>query len=176
MTRTRRGTAHGAEALPLHMSFRLSPDLRDRLADAAGDRPIGDEIRQRLDRSFTEQPAAASADPRFGDLLAAIGYAASAAAQSTDPAAYDNLEWTVTLLFEAFRQQPPMAPNHLPPAAERLAFMALGRLGDRGATAFARLNDDRLERVRAEVLDRVEMMGLPASGEPKRQTEGSDER
>ena len=42
----------GGGSQALHMTFRLSPELRGQLITAAGERPIGDEIRRRLERSF----------------------------------------------------------------------------------------------------------------------------
>jgi hypothetical protein len=71
----------GREALPLHMTFRISPELREQLAAAAGDKTIGEEIRRRLDESLNKGSPAGSQDPRFADFLAAIAYAASAAAR-----------------------------------------------------------------------------------------------
>src|SRR5437763_12050148 len=44
----------GGGSQALHMTFRLSPELRGRLITAAGERPIGEEIRRRLERSFLE--------------------------------------------------------------------------------------------------------------------------
>jgi hypothetical protein len=44
--------AEGGGSQGLHMTFRLSSELRGRLITAAGERPIGDEIRKRLERSF----------------------------------------------------------------------------------------------------------------------------
>ncbi len=80
MARSRRQitpiAAPGAEALPLHMTFRISPELRERLAAAAGDRPIGEEIRRRLEASFAPS-AAGSDDPKTGELAAAIVKAAN---------------------------------------------------------------------------------------------------
>jgi hypothetical protein len=56
MKRGRKPTAapkpEGGGSQALHMTFRLSPELRGRLITAAGERPIGDEIRRRLERSF----------------------------------------------------------------------------------------------------------------------------
>ena len=61
-------------------SVRLPRDLYDRLISAAGDKGIGEEIRQRLEASFS--PAAVElADPRLRDLLAAISRAAVAASK-----------------------------------------------------------------------------------------------
>ena len=58
-------------------SVRLPRDLYDRLISAAGDKGIGEEIRQRVEASFS--PAAVElADPRLRDLLAAISRAAVA--------------------------------------------------------------------------------------------------
>jgi hypothetical protein len=80
--RTRRtsAAAQRGEALPLHMTFRISPELRDQLSAAAGNRTIGEEIRRRLEESF-ESGSSGSQDPRFADLLTTISYAASAAAR-----------------------------------------------------------------------------------------------
>jgi len=50
------------------MTFRISPELRERLAAAAGDRPIGEEIRRRLDASF----ATGAAAPQVRSVLSAI--------------------------------------------------------------------------------------------------------
>jgi hypothetical protein len=82
--RRTRASTQGAEALPLHMTFRISPELRDRLVAAAGDKTIGEEIRRRLEESFKAQPAT-SPDPRFADLLTTIGYVGAAAARMYPP-------------------------------------------------------------------------------------------
>jgi hypothetical protein len=57
-------------------SFRLPQSLYDRLKAAAGDRPIGDEMRRRLEASFTEAPPGTD-DPKTQALLAAIAEIAS---------------------------------------------------------------------------------------------------
>jgi hypothetical protein len=95
------------------MTFRISPDMRDRLAAAADDRPIGEEIRRRLEASFAPSPAT-SEDPRFSDLLTAIGHAASVAAEmrrdgSFNP--YVAFEVAVARLVEAFRPEGDPAPT-----------------------------------------------------------------
>src|SRR5262249_53892822 len=64
----------------MQTSLRLPRELHDRLAMAAGDKGIGEEIRRRLEASFASEPPTVS-DPRFADLLSAIGYTASAAAR-----------------------------------------------------------------------------------------------
>ena len=73
----KRQVSEDRDGLASHMTFRISPELRERLEHAKGDRTLGEEIRQRLEASFDS--LAASADPRFVDLLATIAYAASAA-------------------------------------------------------------------------------------------------
>jgi hypothetical protein len=78
MARKRQGS-EDRDGLASHMTFRISPELRERLEQAKGDRTLGEEIRQRLEASF-DRPAP-SADPRFSDLLTTIAYAASAAAR-----------------------------------------------------------------------------------------------
>jgi hypothetical protein len=87
MTRSRRTSspARDGDTLPLHMTFRISRDLRDRLEAAAGDKTIGEEIRRRLEASFNEGSPAASQDPRFAEFLATIVHAASAAARMYPP-------------------------------------------------------------------------------------------
>jgi hypothetical protein len=52
MARGRRPKAQ--ETFPLQMTFRLSQELRDQLGKAAGDRAVGDEIRERLEASFSD--------------------------------------------------------------------------------------------------------------------------
>jgi hypothetical protein len=64
----------------MQTSLRLPRDLYDRLVKAAGDRGIGEEIRQRLEASLGGTPTDAT-DPRFADLLTTAGYAAAAAAR-----------------------------------------------------------------------------------------------
>ncbi len=77
MARTRRQpTSAESGSQPLHMTFRLSEGLRKQLEDAAvaaGDRTIGEEIRLRLDASFSEREA----DDETRRLLNAVAKIAS---------------------------------------------------------------------------------------------------
>src|SRR5438046_602691 len=52
------------------LTFRIPPDLRDRLQTAAGDRPLGEEVRRRLESSFG--PAPMVVDTTTKRLLAGI--------------------------------------------------------------------------------------------------------
>jgi len=129
----------------MQTSLRLPRELYDRLMDAAGDRGIGEEIRQRLEASFTQAPAA-STDPLFGDLLAAIGYAATTAATIHPPLggqdtwSYAAFAEAVRMLLDAFRPEgEPPKPHELANAAAILVGLALAPLGDRGVAPFARL-------------------------------------
>ena len=62
--------AEGDPALALHMTFRISPELRERLSAAAGGRPIGEEIRRRLEASFS--PEQSAIDPKTRKLVGDI--------------------------------------------------------------------------------------------------------
>jgi hypothetical protein len=67
--RQQRTSVDKAEQLVSNMTFRISPELRERLvAAAAGDRPIGEEIRRRLEASF----AVPAIDPKTAELVGAI--------------------------------------------------------------------------------------------------------
>jgi len=145
-------------------SVRLPRDLYDRLMAAAGAKGIGEEIRQRLEASFS--PAAADLeDPLFRDLLAAIRRAAAAAAKlhplpagiredeegnrvtyqvpdlGPDRSAYDAFREAVTKLLDAFEPEGICAVSKetLVRLSDQLAGVALGALGDRGLAAFASL-------------------------------------
>jgi len=130
-------------------SVRLPRDLYDRLISAAGDKGIGEEIRQRLEASFS--PAAV-------ELLTAIGHAAAAAAKmpatrevavrgggnvrrEDDKTPFVAFREAVTSLMDAFEPEGVrMASDQiLIRLADQLVGIALGALGDRGLTAFSNL-------------------------------------
>jgi hypothetical protein len=67
------------------MAFRIDPALRDRLVAAAGDRPLGEEIRRRLEASFAVDRAPA-ADTKTLALRAALDAAAEAVKWRPAPA------------------------------------------------------------------------------------------
>lgn len=71
-----------AEVLGSHMTFRISAGLREHLAAAAGGRPIGDEIRRRLELSF-EAPA--STDPATREFIYVLTRLASAIGRYYEP-------------------------------------------------------------------------------------------
>jgi len=148
-------------------SVRLPRDLYDRLISAAGDKGIGEEIRQRLEASFS--PAAVElADPRLRDLLAAISRAAVAASKlhplpagireeedgnrvtyevsdlGPDRSAYVAFREAVTTLLDAFEPEGirAVSTDTLIRLSDQLAGVALGALGDRGLLAFAGLADE----------------------------------
>ena len=166
MARSRRRNAEAgapsAEALPLHMTFRISPELREQLKIAAGEGPIGEEIRRRLEASFAESPAALK-DPRFADFLTALAHVTAGAARMYPPrrleyrgqtvediTAHWVIEAATHMLLDAFR--PEGLPDSLPKEhdaamvelsrrVDRLVSAALGALGDRGTAAFDNLSD-----------------------------------
>jgi hypothetical protein len=171
MARSRRQitpiAAPGAEALPLHMTFRISPELRERLAAAAGDRPIGEEIRRRLEASFVGSPAEAD-DPKTRQFLEALADMASRLAQ-IDPEWHDDPD-----LFRAFRQavttvlvasEPPGEPQQ----SERLAMAFTAMLAgagvsrltkEFGARIFLEMHDKRSAKKIADLFE-IEIKEIP---------------
>src|ERR1051325_1215974 len=148
-------------------SVRLARDLYDRLTTAAGDKGIGEEIRQRLEASFS--PGTAELDnPLFRGLLAGIRGAAAAAAKlhplpegmredehgnrvpyegtemGPDQSAYVAFRQAVMILLDAFEPQGIRAVSDqtLIRLSDQLAGVAFGALGDRGLLAFASLADE----------------------------------
>lgn len=148
-------------------SIRLSPTLYEQLDKARGSQSLGEEMRRRLDASFAAEVRPATDDPRFRDLLTAIGHAAAGAARmpetfpsgimeregrqvsydveqiGPDTTAYEVFADVVHVLLRAF------APDGIVTVgrdtqvrlADKLIGLALGALGDRGLAAFARLSD-----------------------------------
>ena len=148
MSRTRRTLAPAVDPkrkrseMEVTVTLRLPRELHDRLKSEGGDRGFAAEIRRRLEASFTQTPTARG----FGDLLAAIGHAASAAAEVHPPLggedtwAYAAFEEAVGMLLGAFRPEgEPPTPHELRNTAAMLVGLALAPLGDRGVGPFARL-------------------------------------
>jgi hypothetical protein len=82
----------------------LPRELFDRLAQAAGEKGISTEIRDRLEASFGGVPNVE--DPVFRDALTAIGHAASSAAKMRCDGGfvpYVAFEVAAGILIEAFR-------------------------------------------------------------------------
>jgi hypothetical protein len=147
-------------------SLRLPRDLYDRLANTAGNKGIGEEIRQRLEASFVKGPAP-SRDLWFADLLTAINQAAAGAETLRQhpplPAgvierdgkrkSYDVAHWGQdTTAYETFVEAVhtlmiALAPEGIVAVstetgfrlANQLVALALGALGERGIAAFANL-------------------------------------
>jgi hypothetical protein len=69
------------DQLGSNMTFRISAGLRDQLVAAKGQRPIGEEIRRRLEASFASAPPG-SDDAMFHGLLVALARAATAASKT----------------------------------------------------------------------------------------------
>ncbi len=67
-----------AKSKDAQVSFRLPQELYDRLKEEAGNRGIGDEIRLRLELSFTAPP---TADPKSQQLLTDVVHIVEAAAE-----------------------------------------------------------------------------------------------
>ena len=66
------------------LTFRLPRELHRRLVEASAGRSVSEEMRRRLEASFAPVVAGLE-DPRFRDLLTAIGHAAAAAAKMPAP-------------------------------------------------------------------------------------------
>jgi hypothetical protein len=137
------------------LTVRMPRELHQRLADAAGDRSVSEDIRRRLEASFAAEPLA-SKDPRLGDLLTAIEHAADGAARmypADEAEAYSVLEVAIRLLLDALRPQ--NAPDlvheiyiattaQLMARVERLLGLALGALGDNGVAKLGSLPSIRI--------------------------------
>jgi len=144
-------------------SLRLPRTMYDALLGAASEhgRGISEEIRQRLEASLGDGPAAPR-DARFADLLTALTHVAAGAARMypakrveyegeevEDISAQVVFEAATYMLLDAFRPAGlwanlPAEPEGRIEAsrrADRLVAAALGALGDRGITAFDRLSE-----------------------------------
>jgi hypothetical protein len=144
-------------------SLRLPRTMYDALLRAASEhrRGISEEIRQRLEASLGNGPAAPR-DERFVDLLTALAHVAAGAAriypakrveyegeEVEDISAQIVFEAATYVLLDAFRPvglwaSLPAGPEGRMEAsrrADRLVSAALGALGDRGIAAFDRLSE-----------------------------------
>lgn len=83
------------------LSLRIPHDLYDRLAQVRGNGNVSEEIRQRLEASFDQKQRAA--DPKTGELLAAISEMAGRVSGWTeDPAQFAALARAVNLILAGF--------------------------------------------------------------------------
>jgi hypothetical protein len=88
-------------------SLRLPRDLYENLAQAAGEKGIGEEIRRRLENSFFGNQFVVK-DERVGDLLNAIAHAAAAVSKtphSGTSGSYNGFAQAVRELIETFRPE-----------------------------------------------------------------------
>ena len=111
----RRATANGAAEKDKQTSLRLPHDLYERLSQAAGDRGIGEEIRQRCQASFAPEP---SEDPKTAELATAVAKLASEASSyyrpwHEDPHTYAIVKVGMGLLLACYQPKgdPVPTPN-----------------------------------------------------------------
>jgi hypothetical protein len=137
------------------LTFRLPRALHERLVGVSAGRSVSEEMRRRLEGSFS--PSVGSEDPRFRDLLIAIGHAAAAAAKmpykpevpyrtveggpvrrDDDKTPYVAFREAVVSLMDAFEPKGPRIASDetLIRLTDQLVGLALGALGDRGLAAF----------------------------------------
>ena len=116
-------------------SLRLPRELYDRLAQAAGDRGIGEEIRRRLEVSFAGTAplaedqktrrllrciaAAATAVPWVGPVSQMMGTGGASRAWHADPDAFEALARAIPALIEQIAPRPKgeIAENVVKPVA-----------------------------------------------------------
>ena len=140
------------------LTFRLPRELHRRLVEASAGRSVSEEMRRRLEASFAPVVAGLE-DPRFRDLLTAIGHAAAAAAKMPAPR-----EGRIVAEGRVVRYQDDITPyaafmdaaidllhtfepegvslvsgETLHKLSNQLVGLALGALGDRGLAAFTNL-------------------------------------
>src|SRR5437762_351085 len=137
------------------LTFRLPRALHDRLVEVTAGRSVSEEMRRRLEGSFSPS-VLGSEDPRFRDLLIAIGHAAAAAAKmpfqrevpyrsegggrgiDDDKTPYVAFRRAVISLMDSFEPDGPRLASDetLIRLTDQLVGLALGALGDRGLAAF----------------------------------------
>ncbi len=98
-------------------AVRLPQSLRDRLSKAGGERGLGEEIRVRLEASFTADKA--PADPKTPQLLDAISFCAEEIARdlrpwSADPFAFAVLKETISALLTDLEPEGEAVPHPNP--------------------------------------------------------------
>jgi hypothetical protein len=106
------------------MTFRLSQELRDQLGAAAGDRAIGDEIRERLEASFDSAAVPAAGDPCLSEFFRTLVKASQFIELAfgnwrDDPGSFALFRRTVDLLLQKRRPEGE-ATLRLKPGAESL--------------------------------------------------------
>jgi len=112
---SRRGAAAKGSEMDIQTSLRLPRELYERLAQAAGDRGIGEEIRQRCQASFAPEP---SDDPKTAELATAVAKLASEASSyyrpwHEDPHTYAIVKVGMGLLLAFYQPKgdPKPKPN-----------------------------------------------------------------
>ena len=153
------------------LTFRLPRALHDRLVEVTAGRSVSEEMRRRLEGSFSPS-VLGSEDPRFRDLLIAIGHAAAAAAKmpfqrevpyrsegggrgiDDDKTPYVAFRRAVISLMDSFEPDGPRLASDetLIRLTDQLVGLALGALGDRGLAAFTnrvRVGEEPRDRSRA---------------------------
>jgi hypothetical protein len=100
----------------MQTSLRLPRGLYDQLANVAGERGIGEEIRQRLEASFGQTPA--GSDPKTRELALAISSLAELASRDyqpwhTDRFTFDIVEVGLCKLLALYKPkgEPTPKPN-----------------------------------------------------------------
>ena len=111
----RRGATTKGGEMDIQTSLRLPRELYERLLQAAGDRGIGEEIRQRCQASFAPEP---SDDPKTAELATAVAKLASEASSyyrpwHEDPHTFAIVKVGMDLLLACYRPKgdPVPAPN-----------------------------------------------------------------
>ena len=151
------------------LTFRLPRALHERLVDVSAGRSVSEEMRRRLEGSFSPT-VLGSEDPRFRDLLIATGHAAAAAAKmpykpevpyrtveggpfrrDDDKTPYVAFREAVVSLMDTFEPEGPRIASDetLIRLTDQLVGLALGALGDRGFAAFtnrARVGEELRDR------------------------------
>ena len=116
----------------MQTAVRMPTELYEQLRLAAGNRPVGEEIRRRLSASFTGEPTAD--DPKTRDLLAGIAYACGRINAEGSPW-YESVEhWealrtAVTMIMRQFRPAGIEPPPGVTEAQQRGVTLALRTFG-----------------------------------------------
>jgi hypothetical protein len=133
-------------------AVRMPSELYERLQKAAGDRPVGEEIRRRLDASFAGTPSVA--DEKTAELVGAIDRTADTlrydfAPWHEDRFAFEAMQRTIAKVLRFY--QPPGEPvlEFNPTGAGNLIYPDDGSPEDI-ANALAAMALDRIREARAK--------------------------
>jgi hypothetical protein len=126
----------------IQSAVRLPQSLHERLKKAGGERGMGEEIRRRLEASFSAE-AEAPSDPKTRELLEAISFVVEQTTRfygswSKDAFAFQMLKLSVERLLKHYQPKgdPALAkPN--PTVAGEIIFGPTGPLGPTGPTGAA---------------------------------------